>query len=408
MNINHRLALLLSSVLATLFLFLLLLHLPDPAATKFSTSTSQAPNSQAHRTEKKFPNIAIALKTGSETAASRAMAQVVTFLSEAQNVLVIGDTTGIRIGDIEVQDALTEVFEHAGGRLVKERIANGGGDGSETVSEILRREDRVASSGIGQKGWEMDAHKFLPGFQMLYSRFPDSEWFIMIDDDAYVFLENYSTFLKTLNPKKPYYIGQGNIFAGCGGVQNFGDGPTFAHGGVGIVVSRGAMKMMADIVNQCIMEYQECPAGDVRVGLCMRDAGVLMSGTDGLYQAPPNADFTYPDNACERPKVFHKVLPHQMQALFDTQQSSSGTMGGVFYNYHFRNPPSRVSGGAQELRMRNNTGVVGREMKSKEMKSVEACLAFCESVKQCVAWVMNGTTCHLKRGPGRFEENDGD
>ncbi|KAJ3060324.1 hypothetical protein HDU98_003701, partial [Podochytrium sp. JEL0797] len=204
---NHWLRLLIASALTAVFLVVVFSNLHHLTPTNVSpihapTSTQTQPTSLLP--EKKFSNLAIAVRTGKETAASHGMAQVVTFLSEARNVVVIGDSDGIRIGGVQVYDVVTGAYEE-----VEARIANG----SETGNRLVKRGERVGFSGIGKNGWEMDAHKFLPGFRMLHSRFPDSEWYIMIGDDSYVFLENYSGFLKTLNPDEPHYIGHGQI---CG------------------------------------------------------------------------------------------------------------------------------------------------------------------------------------------------
>ncbi|KAJ3070165.1 hypothetical protein HDU98_006806 [Podochytrium sp. JEL0797] len=82
----------------------------------------------------------------------------------------------------------------------------------------------------------------------------------------------------------------------------------------------------------------------------------------------PNADFNFPTNACTRPKVFHKALPHQMQSLFDAQHhnliTSSVAMSDLFHHFHVRNPLTRVLGGAQALRMRPGVHMFGAQMQS--------------------------------------------
>jgi hypothetical protein len=65
----------------------------------------------------------------------------------------------------------------------------------------------------------------------LFQHYPDVEWYFLIDDDTFLFLDNVDEYLPTLNFKKPYYLGSENIFVGCDGVTEFGNGPAFAHGG---------------------------------------------------------------------------------------------------------------------------------------------------------------------------------
>lgn len=97
----------------------------------------------------------------------------------------------------------------------------------------------------------------------------------MLDDDTYMFMENLRLYLRDFNPDLPFYIGNPSVFKGCDGIRKFGDGPQFAHGGSGILLSRAAIKAMLNIVDECVVKYSDCYWGDVRTGLCLRDAGIL-------------------------------------------------------------------------------------------------------------------------------------
>lgn len=94
----------------------------------------------------------------------------------------------------------------------------------------------------------------------------------MMDDDSYIFMENIETLVSKLDPSKPIYMGSENNFVGCDGVKNYGDGPSFAHGGSGILVSRGALKKLVFDVDNCIIKYRDCWAGDVRT-MVKKDEG---------------------------------------------------------------------------------------------------------------------------------------
>ncbi|KAJ1552928.1 hypothetical protein HK405_009531, partial [Cladochytrium tenue] len=76
--------------------------------------------------------------------------------------------------------------------------------------------------------------------------------------------------------------------------------------------------------------------GDVRLALCLRDAGILVERGEGFYKEPPTKEAHFPSDACQRPKVFHHALPAQMQALHDAEASERAlgralTMGAVFW-----------------------------------------------------------------------------
>ncbi|ORY45160.1 hypothetical protein BCR33DRAFT_716492 [Rhizoclosmatium globosum] len=362
---------------------------------------------QLKPTRGKYPNIAIALKTGSETAASRSAIQILTFLKDVSNLLVVAEAPGHKIGEVVVEDVYNGVYEAAQERLrVKESqrlLARRG---------VLEKDQSVA-------GQHAKCHKNLPAFQLLQTRYPNADWYIMFDDDSFVFLENLAAYLHSRR-KPPILHWPINRFKGC-------DGPRFAQGGAGIVISRGALSRAN--IDACTLKYKSCWAGDIRVGLCMRDAGVLVQHREGFYGLPPNAQFVWPDRGCSIPFVFHHALPRQVQALWDVQrwvsarnrgvektrkeeESEAGvfdvvTMADLYQYLHTEDPRIRVT--ANELRMQNNTDVRGRAVQYQEVTSPELCLSACEEDEKCVGWTYDIAThwCWMKYGPGKMENRDG-
>lgn len=43
--------------------------------------------------------------------------------------------------------------------------------------------------------FSLDSEKNLPGLETLYRTFPNADWYIMIDDDTFIFLDNLARFL---------------------------------------------------------------------------------------------------------------------------------------------------------------------------------------------------------------------
>jgi hypothetical protein len=127
-------------------------------------------------------------------------------------------------------------------------------------------------------GWKSDAHKNLPGFKLLYDAHPNADWFIMLDDDTFMLFENLVDYLDENfpDPDAQIYLGNPNRFIGCDGVTKMGKGPGFAHGGSGIVLSRGAMRVLVANIDACISRYKTCWAGDVRTALCLRDNDIRL------------------------------------------------------------------------------------------------------------------------------------
>ncbi|KAI9188352.1 hypothetical protein H9P43_002743 [Blastocladiella emersonii ATCC 22665] len=171
------------------------------------------------------------------------------------------------------------------------------------------------------ESWERDANKLIPGVRALYTAFPTADWYVLADDDSYLLLENLHRVLVHLDPKQPHYLGMPTGFQGCDArVKGVAKGPMFARTGAGIVLSRGAVEAMLPVADACIVKYQGCWLGDVRLALCLRDAGVALtidSPATPLFhaKAPHWTAFHYPANPCSRPVSFHALDAAAVRAV---------------------------------------------------------------------------------------------
>ncbi|ORZ37435.1 hypothetical protein BCR44DRAFT_1430228 [Catenaria anguillulae PL171] len=162
------------------------------------------------------------------------------------------------------------------------------------------------------QGWKDDAVKFLPAIGLLHRTFPDADWYIIADDDIYFFTENLHHTLSKFNPTDVHYMGIPTLFVGCDGVQKFGEGPAFAHGGSGILMSKAAVAKVLTVLDKCIVKYHTCWAGDITVALCMRD-------------------FRYPHNPCIRPITFHHLKPDVMEQVHLATQVARARLQDMEY-----------------------------------------------------------------------------
>ena len=63
-------------------------------------------------------------------------------------------------------------------------------------------------------GWWEDCQKNIPAFYAFFEHYPskliikllciDADWFLMIDDDSYVFIDNLKADLAKLDPEEPH------------------------------------------------------------------------------------------------------------------------------------------------------------------------------------------------------------
>ncbi|KAJ1555098.1 hypothetical protein HK405_003255, partial [Cladochytrium tenue] len=255
---------------------------PPPPLPRPQTSLSQptvmpaAPPPTPPSTARNMSRLAIALKTGVSVAAERVPIQLLTFLRGFENLAIIGEAPGISVGDQDVVDVYTGQYEAAVERnktlaAASAAAAPTGKDkasvsaANKPVTHLLRRDDDEAAEKVtvdwSSTGWKLDAHKNLPGIRLLRERFPDANWYLMIDDDTYVFLDNLMDFVATRDPAVPLYTGNRQVFVGCDGVKRISDSPGFAHGGSGILMSRAAVDAIIPIQRLWRLESADRAAG---------------------------------------------------------------------------------------------------------------------------------------------------
>ncbi|KAJ3013944.1 hypothetical protein HKX48_005432 [Thoreauomyces humboldtii] len=357
----------------------------DDIAAEGSESLEKDFPDRSPRAEDRLDMFAVALKTGVDVVHQRAPIQLMSYLKPIRNLIVIGD------GEVQVGDkTMINVIGDRYGPRDKDPLLEGGqpkaNPDSPDAEAVTVDEDSL--------GWKADGHKNLPGFQALWERYPKADWFLMIDDDTYVFFDNLADRLSMYNPDGKHYFGSNTQFVGCDGVQVWGAGPGFAHGGSGIVISRGAMKEMVEGLegqDGCIEKYKTCWAGDVRTSLCLRDQGILLHSPDGFSSSPPNREYGFPHDPCERPLTFHHLLVKQTQDLYDVEKrvterrgKGSVTFGDIFWDWH------------AETELIDDFDRKGGDYMAALVSNIEDCRSFCTSRKVCVAYSYDGSTCMLK------------
>jgi hypothetical protein len=340
--------------------------------------------------------IAVALKSAKDTAWDRVPMQVLTFLQASMpkgvemNWLAIGDKPNVRVGNVEIIDVNSHLYDNI------------------TV-DIVKRGDNVIVNN-NSDGWKNDQLKFLPGFKKLYERFPGHDWYIMIDDDTYVFWDNLVRKLKTYNSSLPWYLGRAHSFVGCDGVTKHGKGPSFAHGGSGFAVSAAALdrllvqipmgpsKTMRPKIDRCIWKYRDCWAGDIRMALCLRDVGVLITNVEEFAGDVPGSESDFPKDPCFQPLAFHHLNAKGMQKMYELERSVDGTGAISIENVLHRYVLPSISQ-SHSYEMQRNTDRPGNDFNElKNVASVAECKSECANTKHCLAWTyqVESKTCWLK------------
>ncbi|KAJ6787121.1 hypothetical protein PWT90_06940 [Aphanocladium album] len=268
-------------------------------------------------------------------------------------------------------------------------------------------------------GWKIDRFKFVPAIEQAWLMKPNRDFYVFFESDTYVFWDNMFRFLKTLDPDVPLYMGSSTF----GQRDKAFYRTTFANGGPGYVISRGAMKQLlhreADRAGRYIGEsFSERwrhvvngdePCGDSILGYIAWQSGIEMQAHYPMFTQ--HVFHTLPYDAmrwCSPILTFHKPTPEQMHGLarweYGTRKNSHPVRHSEVWDFY--------KPGSEQMRdnWRNNDRLC-RKASSYGIKSAENCEAHCRSLPECLQWTWRGSPtreCFVCEGVFYYGEEQSD
>lgn len=299
-------------------------------------------------------DVVIGVKTGHEVA-SRRLDKLRTsgwwsIGRDVPNMLVIGDRDHDDLGVIGVRDYGLHLLRSAFSRDASPSPVNSTAMASEA------KHNNHTFSGLPahwfeRSGWRGDKDKNLPALHLLSSVFPGKKWYLLLDDDTYIFLDNFARYiLQAGMDDKPVYTGKVFYISNCGDFAHDAtlmlkksEPKLFAHGGSGIVLNGHAMRAMYTSVPQCIRDFSSCWAGDMQVGLCLRRRNIYvrLNGRHKILErhfipfSPSKAlsDRRYSTRwkGFEEPLTFHKIADAEQHLVSQFEKISLRQRRSVSY-----------------------------------------------------------------------------
>lgn len=148
----------------------------------------------------------------------------------------------------------------------------------ESVQQLLSRyqlNNKQWDQGEYRLARDSGAWKDLPGIQVVFRRFSNYSFYMMIDDDSYIIQRNFEILLSSfyVNHFDPWNV---SVYAGVLSLwyqpitANRATVTPFVQGGAGILMSHAAMAAAYPKIRQCRFTCDYLPHGDVRLGCCMK------------------------------------------------------------------------------------------------------------------------------------------
>ncbi|KAI8926118.1 hypothetical protein BC831DRAFT_458072 [Entophlyctis helioformis] len=155
----------------------------------------------------------------------------------------------------------------------------------------------------------------------LYRFYPATKWFALVPDTAFVFLDHLEHILSRYTYTKPHYFGRPSVVVNSTVVKTSGRRAlNVAQSESGIVLSREAVKRLHGVKETCDATLATHASGDVRLALCLAQAGIRLTPLPGLYpylSRSSTAGFDFTQDSCSVPVVYQPATYTDMALLHD-------------------------------------------------------------------------------------------
>ncbi|TVY39540.1 hypothetical protein LSUB1_G004870 [Lachnellula subtilissima] len=354
-------------------------------------------------------NVVIGVKTGASEAESKIPALMTTSLRCAQHVLLFSDLEQ-DIGPYHLHDSLDAVSPSITDNnrdfdlyFKQKELWETKQDISE-LAGIKHPEDPDVLA-----AWTLDKYKFVHMLEKMWVMKPDMDWYVQIDGDTYVVMENLLLWLETLDPTKKSYIGSEVLIADY----------SFAHGGSGALISNALMSELAHTNGTAarwdVRAKKEC-CGDLVLSFALGDFGTGIQNVAPVINGERPGTVPYGplnnDYWCKPAVTFHHVTAEDTAFLADIEMKRRRlnkpgplTYTELFYDHVIPSlPPYRDNWDNQAL----DQWAGGREVNA---GSFDECAQLCYADEECLQYTHHGNMCRIAKfvrfGIERKADEDG-
>ncbi|KEY71771.1 hypothetical protein S7711_06526 [Stachybotrys chartarum IBT 7711] len=390
---------------------------PPPAVQHVEPATAPAepssPRQYASVNGLAPTDVLLIMKTGGTTMWKRLLIHLTTSLAveriPRENVVIYSDMSE-KIGAFTTVDVLANMSAAA--------KAMPDFDVYREQPEYIANNQYFEASGVAGDewgptgGWIIDKYKFVPLMQHAGENWPRAKWYIYMEDDSYLFLPQVLAYLSGFDWKRPHYLGS---YAAKADV-------TFAHGGAGFAVSRGAWEKTFGQNSHMTEDYYEYTSlhccGDQVLAYAMDKHGVKFGENDGdgkfTWGFNPVVHWTFAfsrHNWCSPLMSFHKIHSRDVQQYYELERSWDPSKPFLHRDFFTNLILPRIQkrlewwdnmSGVFQVTSANKAAPPAPQDSKYDAKawnngweSVDACEAACKGWVNCVQWSFVEDLCTL-------------
>lgn len=353
-----------------------------------------APNALVRSTPDIAKRSFLLLKTGAEVAHNRLPPHIDTTLRRWPHSAVYADTNAT-ISKVQVIDCLSflpditlnspEMEGYRVRRQMQDQRWNWG--------------DSRVYINSKSTGWELDRFKNIPAFAEAWAQSHSYDWYVMIDADSYLAAYTLDQVTEGHNPDEPIYFGKA-----------VGYNPRFAHGGSGIVLSRGTMRMLFgehnELLQQRLVEMDgiarpECCGDSVVARMYMQATGretvdTLQQTEFGQFQGNriSTTIVKFDHEFCNSVGSFHGVQPWENYVLDAWERRCEDAKQPMRYaDFYAEFVMPHVQPEIEFWEVVEGPGEIdSRKWESHDIESQvkSRCIDACSADEECTMWTYKG------------------
>ncbi|RMX71492.1 hypothetical protein D0869_15578 [Hortaea werneckii] len=346
-------------------------------------------------------NVLIMLKTGATELYQKLPTHFMTTFTCVPHFMIFSDLAQ-NFADIPIRDAIAPISSHFRDHHEDFELYR--------KLQQYQREGQNLHALSGTGGWNLDKWKFLPMLHQAFESAPDHiEWFLLMEADTSISWTNLLQWLRTMDPKKPYYLGAQNVIGST----------TFAHGGSGVVISRRAADLLEEKRSALGKSHYDSTweettstscCGDEIVARAFLDVDVPLTPAWPLIQGETVSSIDWkPDHWCTVALTWHHVRPIEIDSLFQFETAWIAEHGwetpflyrDVFDHFiqrHITVNRTAWNNLSKDYRFvlpslpqtREDATTPFEELRDFEreaVKSQDACAEACQRHKKCLQWM---------------------
>ncbi|KAJ3258189.1 hypothetical protein HK103_004007 [Boothiomyces macroporosus] len=250
-----------------------------------------------------------------------------------------------------------------------------------------------------------NAEKYIGSLKALFQHFPKAEWFVSINDETYVFVENTREMLKQFNSNKPLVLLNFDVVdvTANSHYTKSESAPIST-----TIMSRAAMEIVFSYDFASCLNENTIPHEETALSKCFAQAGIQIVRQRGMHKSEPSHDFAWPKNPCELPWSISNLTPNDFQRIYSKNPSTGVNRSGQTFRWDILNTYADL------LHITYNTDVatrgidrhVGTTSIITPAISGNQCMKICKSDKHCLSWTYSELRCFTSNGIGAAIEAD--